>query len=347
MDTKAIKTTIILIYISIIKLYAQAPVALHHNGTSTMFATSSGLTDAYNNSVDGDTIYLPGGFFAGITIDKKLTLIGAGFHPDSTLATYATQINGNLNLGPNADTTHIEGLHITGSINITATNNKIDKLKIKRNLIDGQININGDRATPSMHIEISGNIVRGHLDLSNTLNAVITNNILQSRLHYVYQGMIRNNVFTSNPFIGYPIYQYNNIYDCDYSSIENNVFVHADATLGFSYCDNSTINKNVFATNNIDYSNNFPLGNYIGIGSANILVNWTSSSYLFTDNYHLQNPTTHLGTDGLEVGIYGGLKPWKEGIVPLNPHIGSKNIATQTNTNGELPIQIRVNAQND
>jgi hypothetical protein len=168
MNTTAIKTTIILICISMIKLYAQAPVALHHNGTSTMYTTSSGLTDAYNASVNGDTIYLPGGFFTGITIDKKLTLIGAGFHLDSTQATYATQINGSINLGPNADTTHIEGLHITGSINVTATNNKIDKLKIKRNLIDGQININGDRTTPSMYIEISGNIVRGHLDLSNT-----------------------------------------------------------------------------------------------------------------------------------------------------------------------------------
>lgn len=347
MNTTKVKTVILALWGLVGNLFSQSPVALHHNGNSTMYNTASGFTDAYNASVDGDTIYLPGGFFAGITINKKLTIVGAGFHADSTLATYATQINGSLNLGPDADTTHIEGLHITGSINVTAANNKIDKLKIRRNLIDGQININGDRTTPSMHVEISENVIRGSIDLSNTLNLIITNNIIQNRLHYVYQGMIRNNIFTSNPYLGYPIYHYNNIYDCDYSNIENNVFVHPDATLGFAYCDNSSINKNIFATSSIDYTNNFPTGNYTGIGSSNILVNWTSSSYSYTENYHLQNPSSYLGTDGLQVGLYGGLRPWKEGAVPFNPHVGSKNIAPQTNTNGELQIQIRVNAQND
>ena len=347
MKTTKLKFVLIVTCAFVSNLFSQAPVALHHNGTSTMYYTSSAFTDAYNTSLDGDTIYLPGGFFAGITIDKKLTILGAGFHADSTLATYATQINGNINLGPNADTTHLEGLHITGYIQLTAANNKIDKLKIRRNLIDGQININGDRLTPSMHVEISGNVVKGALDLSNTSNVVVTNNIFNSRLHYVYQGIIRNNVFTANPYIGWPIHQYNNVYDCDNSSIENNVFVHPDETLGFAYCDNSIINKIIFGTSNIDYGNNFPTSNYVGIGSSNILVNWTSSAYLFTENYHLQNSTTHLGADGSQVGIYGGLYPWKEGAVPVNPHIGSKNIAPQTNTNGELQVQIRVNAQND
>jgi hypothetical protein len=47
------------------------------------------------------------------------------------------------------------------------------------------------------------------------------------------------------------------------------------------------------------------------------------------------------------VGIYGGLFPYKEGAVPLNPHISLKNIAPQTDVNGDLNIQLKVNAQDN
>jgi hypothetical protein len=326
---------------------AQAPVALHHNGTATMFFTSSGFTDAYNAAVSGDTIYLPGGFFAGLTIDKRLAIIGAGHHPDSSTHTYATQINGSLTLGPDADSTHIEGLHITGHINLTAANNKIDRLRIRRNIIDGNLSINGDRVNPGLHIEISGNVVRNPVDLSNTLNAVVCNNILQTRIHYVWQGNISNNVFTTQPYLGYPIYQYNVIYDCDNSLIENNVLAASDQTLGFAYCDNSVIRKNLFAVSNIDYGSNPQTGNYTGVGAANLMVNWTSASYVYTDNYHLKTPATHLGSDGTVVGIYGGLRPWKEGSLPLNPHIQSKTIADKTDAAGKIQVQVKVVAQSN
>lgn len=326
---------------------AQSPVALHHLGGVTMFYTSTGFTDAYNAAEAGDTIYLPGGFFAGITIDKRLAIIGAGHHPDSSVNTYATQINGSLSLGPNADSSHIEGLHITGQVNLTAANHKIDRLRIRRNIIDGNLNINGDRVTPSLHVEISGNIIRGPVDLSNTLNAVLCNNILQTRVHYVWNGSVSNNVFNSSPYLGYPNYIYNVVYDCDNSIIENNVFAGGDQTLGFTYCDNSVIRKNLFAVTNIDYGSNPQTGNYTGVGVANLMVGFSSSSFLYADNYHLKTPATHLGSDGMVVGIYGGLRAWKEGSIPLNPHIQSKTIADKTDAAGKIQVQVKVVAQSN
>lgn len=337
----------LLLLLGSIHSLAQSPVALQHNGVTTMFFTSTGFTDAYNSAVHGDTIYLPGGFFTGITIDKRLAIIGAGHHPDSSSNTYATQINGSLTLGPDADSSHIEGLHITGHLNISAANNKMDRLRIRRNMIDGNLSLNGDRVTPSLHVEISGNVVRATADLSNTLNAVVCNNIFQSRLHYVWQGSISNNVFNTQPYLGYPIYQYNTIYDCDNSIIENNVFGGSDQTLGFAYCDNSIIRKNLFAVSGIDYGNNPQSGNYTGVGSANLMVNWTSSSFIYTDNYHLKTPGSHIGADGTVVGVYGGLRPWKEGSLPLNPHIQSKTIADKTDAAGKIQVQVKVAAQNN
>jgi hypothetical protein len=76
-------------------------------------------------------------------------------------------------------------------------------------------------------------------------------------------------------------------------------------------------------------------------------MNWTSSSYLYTDNYHLKTPGTHIGMDGTQVGIYGGLRPWKEGSLPLNPHIQSKVIADKTNASGQIQVQVKVAAQNN
>jgi hypothetical protein len=326
---------------------AQSPVALHHAGTVTMFYNASGFTDAYTAAVSGDTIYLPGGFFGAITIDKRLAIFGAGHHPDSTLHTYATQINGNVSLGPLSDSSHIEGLHITGHLAVSTAGIKTDNLKIRRNMIDGQLNLNGTKATPSMHVEISGNVIRSSVDLSNTLSVVLCNNILQSRVHYVYQGSITNNVFNSTPYYSYPYYAYNNIFDVDNSKVENNVFVHPDGAVVFLECDNTLINKNVFSHSSINFTNNMPTGNYIGVGSTNILMNWTSASYLYTDNYHLKTPATHIGMDGTQVGIYGGLRPWKEGSLPLNPHIQSKTIADKTDAAGKIQVQVKVVAQSN
>lgn len=347
MKNLTVLSAVFLMVVSSLCLKAQSPVALQHNGASTMYYGSTGFTDAYNASVSGDTIYLPGGFFAGLTIDKRLAIIGAGHHPDSSANTFATQINGSLTLGPNADSSHIEGLHITGHLNVSAANNKMDRLRIRRNIIDGNLALNGDRTTPSLHVEISGNVVRGSLDLSNTLNVVVCNNILQSRLHYAWQGSISNNVFTTQPYIGYPIYQYDIIYDCDNSIIENNVFGGSDQVFGFAYCDNSIIRKNLIAVSSIDYGNNIQSGNYTAVGSANLMVNWTSSSFIYTDNYHLKSPGVHIGNDGTVVGIYGGLRPWKEGFLPFNPHIQSKTIADKTDGAGKIQVQVKVAAQNN
>jgi hypothetical protein len=327
--------------------YAQAPVVLQHNGASTIFPKSSGFSDAYNAAVHGDTIYLPGGFFDGLTINKKIAIIGAGHHPDSTSATYATQINGSLTLGADTDSAHIEGLHITGNIN-TIGNNKMDRLRIRRNMIDGALSLDGDKSTPSINDEVSGNVIRGSVDLSNTLSVVLCNNVFQSRVHYVFQGSISNNVFANNPILPQVGY-YNNVYDCDYSKIENNVFVHPNGPIGFANCDNSIINNNLFAMaiGNVYYVNNFPLGNYTDIATANVFINWTSSSYLYSDDYHLKLPATYLGIDGTQVGIYGGLRPWKEGSIPLNPHIQAKTIATNTDAEGKIQVQVKVSAQNN
>lgn len=59
-------------------------ILLQHDGNVTVYQCDS-LTQALENSVDGDTIFLPKGTFPGFTIDKKITVRGAG--SDDTVIT--------------------------------------------------------------------------------------------------------------------------------------------------------------------------------------------------------------------------------------------------------------------
>jgi len=53
----------------------------------------------------------------------------------------------------------------------------------------------------------------------------------------------------------------------------------------------------------------------------------------------------YLGTDGTQVGIYGGSQPFKEKGTPSNPQVTKKNIGTQTDADGNLQINMTIEAQ--
>jgi len=53
----------------------------------------------------------------------------------------------------------------------------------------------------------------------------------------------------------------------------------------------------------------------------------------------------YLGTDGTQIGIYGGSQPFKEKGMPSNPQVTEKIISTETDTNGNLQINITVKTQ--
>ena len=103
-----------------ILLFAQAAsaqlVALHSTSGVTHYSGSSAFVNAENDALAGDTIYIPGGSFINTTIKKRLTIYGAGHYPDSTTATGITYLSGNLLLDNDADGTHIEGVRVSGQL---------------------------------------------------------------------------------------------------------------------------------------------------------------------------------------------------------------------------------------
>ena len=90
---------------------------LQHGDEVTVFRMANALSEAYNAAVDGDVITLSEGTFGGITINKSITIYGAGYENNEVTGTRLTKINGDVYIAQTSDTVssvHIEGCYIAG-----------------------------------------------------------------------------------------------------------------------------------------------------------------------------------------------------------------------------------------
>lgn len=320
-------------------------IALHSSTGVQLFKGNTALVTAYTAAQSGDTLYLSGGTFFPPTagFDKKLMIFGAGHYADSALVTGKTFISGNVIFSENADQSYIEGVEINGNITVT-NNNSVNSFTIKRCRVIGNIIFDGDLSTPSTNLALIGNVLMGNVSIVNVTNAMISNNIFNAGLLNTNGNQISNNVFLSNVdiFDYYVFSGNNNTFSnniCIYTY--NNGFAQSGSTGNFYY-------NNLFVAPSPTFGiTPTYIGNYTNVAQANIFVNQTGSTFNYSHDYHLKSPETYLGTDATQVGIYGGAFPYKEGAVPLNPHIQIKNISPSTDVNGDLQIQIQVKAQND
>lgn len=322
---------------------AQDVVTLHHSGVTTPYYGNSAFTDAYSASVNYDTIILPGAFYnPPSSIDKKLTIIGTGHFPDSTSATGVTKIMSSLNITSNADSLHLEGLYISGSINFES-NQAINDVVIKRNYITGDIVFNGDRSVPCYRALIVQNVFVS-LSADNTLQITVSNNHVMGAVYRLNTSVLENNIMYNTRYSGWPYYCEYVFFDLNQSLIQNNIFLIPNNNFLCAGGVNNVFNKNIFLASP-SLGSGTESGNSYNVAQNSIFVNQSGSSFNYAHDYHLQFPAIYIGSDGSQIGIYGGLYPFKEGAVPSNPHIQSKTISAITNSNGELSVDVKVSAQ--
>lgn len=315
---------------------AQKSVALHSNGTTTVFYGDSPLTEAYNASLSGDTLYVSGGSFAAPdTINKGLVIIGAGYSIDSTTATQRTYLmySGDITIGDNASNLYLEGMEFQGGLHklsAIATN-----LTIIRCKINGGLDFKGS-GSPTNSAILQCNIT-GSLVLQGFTYSIISNCILSGNIN-----SSNNNIFQNNVILyGY----YNNppISSGNYNTFKNNIFSTDQGPCYYNnFCRYNNFQRNVFRLAS-PFLGDYPsdIENYKNIDLSTLYLNAPGG------DYHLLGDvsTNYLGDDGSEVGIYGGMSPFKEGAVPVNPHISRKSIVMSTDNNGYLKISFKVSAQ--
>lgn len=323
---------------------AQSLVALKHAGVSTFYNGINGFTAAYTAAVNGDTINLPGGFFnVPATIDKQLTIYGAGHYPDSTLATEKTILTAGFYINENADNLFIEGMQINGDLNFSS-NHSANNVTIKRCNLNS-INYQGDYVTnPCINNLIIQCVVNGWIYGTNAQSLLVTNNIIAGKLQDMNSNVIQNNIFFADFYNGWPYYNNTSMHNMNNSTIKNNIIFNTEVTVMSG--TGNTVKNNIFKIN-WNVGANISTANHMSVDFSTLFVNQTGNSFNYTHNYHLVNPASFVGDDAKVIGIYGSFWGYKAGSVPSNPHIISKSISPQTNTSGELNIDIKVGAQND
>jgi len=313
-------------------------VALHSSTGITMFTGTGGLVSACTAAQAGDTIYIPGGGFTSPgTISKKLLIFGAGHYPDSTKATSKTFINSGFTLTGDADGFRMEGVDVSGAI-LFSYNEAVNNVIIKYCKITGDMNVQGTLTNPSTNFTLINSVVTGTLSLSNAENAGILNCIIQGRIVNSYGNLISNSI---------------------------SLFTYTGSTIMYSLSgDNNTLTNNIFmnesyryilGTSNRLFYNAFIVapalgntpeqeGNYYPVVRTDVFMNFPANNFDYASNYNLQSPEVYIGTDGNQIGIYGGVHLYKEGAVPSNPHIQVENVAPTT-SNGVLNVRITAAAQ--
>jgi hypothetical protein len=312
-------------------------IALHTASGVQIIKGNTALATAYALAQNEDTLYLSGGSFTPpAAFDKQLMVFGAGHYADSTVATGKTFINGSVTLSENADLFYMEGVEITASL-IFTDYHAVNNVSIKRCKINSTTSIAGNLNTPTTNLSLIGNVFLGHVAIENAQNVMITNNIFQGGLFNSNGNLISNNIFLGQFWIGaWASVSGNN------NQINNNYFPGNYPVSG----DGNTYDSNLFVSGEPYYGTNFTATNSY-LNATLPFVDQSGSTFSYLNNYHLQSPATYTGNDGSQVCIYGGTFPYKEGAVPLNPHIQIKNIAPTTDASGNLQIQIQVAAQND
>lgn len=334
------KTTLIVVFsLFSILTFAQKRVALQNNGITTIYTGNQPYIDAYNDAVSGDTIYLPGGqLVSPTTYDKRLTIYGAGLRADTSVVTEKTQILA-FTLLAGADNFHLEGVQVNGSITLQS-NTKIDSTIFKRIRVTGNISVSGTNQDCE-GFRIKESVIEGSVNLQNTSSPEVTNNIMRY-ISNVENGYLANNILINTANSSTRI-----LSNVNQSLIENNYIANLYISSYFiSNCSNNSFVNNAFNSNPTSDATNSWNGNYLSIAPASLFVDYL---WPFNEaaNYNLQNPASFQGTTGNEICIYGGIFPAKEGFAPENPHYQFKNIASQTNTNGELEVEITIEAQNE
>ena len=297
---------------------------LNHEGTMSTFYGSTALQQAHKAAVDGDVVTLSSGTFASENITKAITLRGAGMALDAETQTEPTVLANAFNIEIPDETTQrltIEGIYTNQNINIKKLRNA---MFLKDRL--GSITISSSGHATNLtfiHCRNTGTY-HGRDDASNSASFI--NCIVSSSVEGYYYSF-KNCIIYRNG-------QGDDLYFPKYSECKNSIIKRprsTDDTMSFY--------------NNL-YTNNY--GTLTNANNTNIGVTEDDKRFsgFFQDTddneYKLTEEVKAImkGTDGTEVGIYGGSLPYDP--TPTNPQIIKFNVASKTTADGKLSVDIEV-----
>jgi|GEM_PF-3983349 hypothetical protein len=323
---------------------------LNHKGTYTNYYQRSALTEAYNAAEDGDIITLSEGTFDGPeVINKGVDIRGVGLGTDQR--TYITN-SFEVYSQDSTRTMNLEGLYLQNTLNIYADGSAksagtINIVKsrcndvniLEKNSADSEntpkvrfynCKIEGfykSDSTPWTNIQIYNSHIAGdgyYTGISNVANTMFKNCYFKN-----------NRRGDSNINLHYA-YLENCIIRFDGSSTSgsySNFFLPSDANARNCVGIDNSIRYSLFK--NITRTENCSIYRYI--------TNDLSDIFSDQNNYVLQESfaQAYRGTDGKEVGMYGGIGYTQKLRYPIVSSLNVNNENT-TSRDGKLNITISI-----
>ena len=318
----------------------------------------SSLQSALNAAQVGDTVHVTPSpsSYGNIIIDKRLTVYGGGINPDKDR--FARSIVGTITFASNTlFQTNASGTVISGLQESAATfsGGALSNIVIERCWFNGgSIRISSGSSVDSLRIRnCIINIVDGLDVLSFTGRA--SNLVISNSIFYNFQSgglggisVDNNTVISNNTFIATVNTNrltFERITDC---IVANNIFYGVMPTGRLSPARNVFNNNLTFGTN----ANGLPPDGATGVdnivGQSPLFENFPLSgsdgiSFGWDFNLKLGSPAIGAGSDGTDIGIYGGGNPfdsWPH-VLPSIPLIQVFNASSVVRQGGNLNVKVK------
>lgn len=287
------------------------------NGTNTTIYNGSEITTAIGAAKKGDILYLSEGTYDKFTIDKEILVRGVGEN---------TYINGDVTIAipnnPNLTQAVLEGVNVSGNINITqpATNliirnTKVTDVKVNGALTNGLI----DRCW-----------ITGTFNMSDYTNDTMVKN---SKVKFISAGSLTYNKCT---FLNCNIAdRMNNNTAAVFTNCIIGSYLYMEGDWGLGTMESSEFTNTLFNTyygsigSSSSQTNCYFVKEYDGACDQNTLESRVDLS-------------SYLGTDGTEVGVYGGTTQFT--LDPQVPKVTESTFTVDTSTN-KLTVKLKVAAK--
>ena len=323
--------------------FAQQLATLNHNGNTTAYYGMNALQQAHAAAVNGDIITLSSGIFNSVDITKAVTIRGAGAWIDTNGKSNTILYNG-FTLNVPEDTMFnlvIEGVYAMNKINMASVYNPLFR---------------------KCHFVTFGDFSNGLMRNANFENCIVEiwrNYKSTNTSPWPAQGtqFINSVVLSTNngvnvgedpaTFINCILAQNPNSSNMLGRLFQNCIMYYNYSSYNSPTNNSSTAFNCMFVNTNTSYPNtslfsdmaNHVLWSKIGM---NTVFKTFDGTYGSTTTFELQDSiaANYLGTDGTQIGIYGGFHPFSPKVT--SPVIKSINVAQRNNSEGKLEVNIEM-----
>ncbi len=315
-----------------IKAQAQSSLlaTLNHDGEISIFYGATALQQAHAAADHGDVITLSSGNFASVDITKAVTIRGAGMTVDTLTHTEPTILANSFKINVTdtiAERLTLEGIYTNQTVTVSCLKGAMFlKCRLKK------VTYSSSSSSIMKDLTFIHCRIAEDFDLSPGGSVSFLNSIVMRPYQY------SNNSYMS--FVNCYVDRVN-MNNSEYKNciIDNSGSGNYSSVSTSTYYNNLVLNHQ---TSLSDFSTTNTTN--VEIHHDDTRVNYLTANYNDNMSYALTDALKALikGTDGTEVGIYGGALPYDP--TPSNPQITKFNVAAKTTADGKLSVDIEVSS---